>query len=84
VSHLQQGGIPQVVLSKWDRKKVLALWVLVSPLSRAEHRRCGREKACGLSEIGDGGRVSARSDRIGDAQEEAGHGRVLLLRFLFT
>jgi hypothetical protein len=26
-----------------------------------------------------GGRVSARSDRIGDAQEEAGHGR-----FLFT
>ena len=54
------------------------------PLSRAEHRRGGREKACGLSELADGGRVSARSDRIGDAQEEAGHGRFLLLRFLFT
>ena len=31
-----------------------------------------------------GGRASARSGRNGEAQGQAGHGRFLLLRFLFT
>jgi hypothetical protein len=41
----------------------------------------GKKRADCLSPSTDG-RVSACSGRYGDAQEEAGHGRLLLVRFL--
>jgi len=42
-------------------------------LSRAEHRRCGRQRARGLSERAASGRVSACAGRDGDAQGSAKH-----------
>ncbi|MBC2736385.1 MAG: hypothetical protein HF981_18645 [Desulfobacteraceae bacterium] len=56
--------------------------VLEFPLFRAEHRRYGPKKARGLSESAAGGRVSACSGRIGDAQDNAEHGRFVLVTFI--
>ncbi len=49
-----------------------------SPLSRAEHRRCGRNERVGLSERQ---RVPTRAVRIVDAQGQAGHGGFFWLLF---
>jgi hypothetical protein len=58
-----------------------ALFLVLSPLFCAEDRRGGRKKVRGLFNPPKGEGVSARSDRRGNAQEKAGHGRFLLVRF---
>ena len=69
-------------LRKYSEIRFLAVWFFISlcPAPSIDDVD-GNKRADCLSPL-IGGRVSACSGRNGDAQDKAGHGRVLLLRFL--